>query len=1415
MQSKDLPPFYGFYPNRYFHPVTKSLQFVLSIWIFILTITSDLSGQELPLELLTSSDGLSQGFVPCITQDRKGFLWIGTKDGLNRYDGYHFRVFRHDPFDSLTLSDNRIMAIHEDRNGRMWVSTELGLNLYDPLHVTFHHIHLPDHGADASHKNVTLYIYEDAFGGIWAVNDGPMIYRLMMPDSLYDISRLQITEFDTDETSIEGLKNISIYNKVAIVGDSVFFLQTCNGLNVMKFNSHTNKLTYSTDISFLPAVAQSTLKAPGEKSVISGSHGNFWIADAMGMIEINTEMNSGSRYDLSQKIPGWHPGCVVWLSDESNDLVALSGCMGIALFTKSSGEILYSGIPDHPALRHGPGAVFVDEGGVLWIGSRGAGLLKSVNTAKRFSESRLSEDKVLCWKGNPVRSLLQSQQGMIFIGSGAEQLTVLNPSTGIVYPVKGHPIVATVSSIHEDRKGRIWAADQFLYLIEGDPDQGWWFTNPVEIPNISFPNGVKILEAANSAIWVLTINNLCRFDEGENKFTCYSLPRISALSGYFEEYPTMIEDAFGFLWLGTPSGLFKFDPRTTTFKQYVNDPSDRKSLGYNVVRALELDPEFPDRYLWVGTAGAGMDRLDITTGEFIHFGENEGLPDMVVYGILADSADNLWISTNSGLAVMNIHDRIFRSFDVNDGLQDNEFNSAAYYKTRDGVMLFGGVSGFNRFRPESVKVINPHIPRVAITGVRISNKTVIVRQDPLLAEESISYTKQLNIPARLKSFTLEFAAFDFSRPSQNQFAYRLEGFDPDWQYAGNTSSATYTNLDPGKYTFRVKAASSDGLWNEEGASLIIHILPPWYKSWWAFMLYVAALSGLLFFVRKKEMQEHQLKNQLTLEHVKAEKLQEIDQMKSHFFANISNEFRTPLTLIMGHLESIENRINDQTLKQNLHAAARNGKKLLQLINQLLDLSKIDAGRMKLHRHQHDVIPFLKNILYAFESVAEQHYIKLKFVSDIDSMDFAFDAEKLERIFINLLSNAIKFTPAGGEITMVVESEIPSANDSSDQGYLIISIADTGIGISKDSIAHVFDRFYQSTQTAKNGIGGTGIGLALVKELVQLHGGNVSVQSEEEKGAVFTVRLPLFRLTAPVEKSGIGIAPTNGQVAKISIDKEVHSRDKDHADPLYTGETGMVNGTLHILVVEDNPEVRMFIRRQLQNAGYLVSEAVDGADGLRRAKEIIPDLIITDVMMPVMDGYAFTRRVRSDMMISHTPVIMLTARAGEEDKLEGLETGVDAYLTKPYSNKELLASVTNLYRQRQLLRERFRSETIIKPADVSIVPMDQVFMEKVMQAIEDNISEADFGVDSLSAAVLMSPNHLHRKLTALIQQSPGSLIRSIRLQRAAELLANQACTINEIAYKVGFSVPENFSRSFKKQFGLSPSEYARANADKPA
>ena len=697
---------------------------------------------------------------------------------------------------------------------------------------------------------------------------------------------------------------------------------------------------------------------------------------------------------------------------------------------------------------------------------------------------------------------------------------------------------------------------------------------------------------------------------------------------------------------------------------------------------------------------------------------------------------------------------------------------------------------------------NPYIPNVVITNLKLGDKNISHKNENSILQKPISETEELILSYSEDVITFEFASLDYSAPGKNRYAYKLENLSKDWIYSGSDRSATFTHLPFGEYVLRVKATNNDGIWNETGIALKLIITPPWWSRWWAYILYGVFILSVLYLIRRYELNRLKLKNQLKVEKVEIDTLRNLDQLKSHFFANISHEFRTPLTLILGQVESVLSSNIETKEKGKLQVANRNARRLLTLINQLLDLSKLEAGSMELKAEQHNLISFLKSVFFSFESLAESKKISLKFVSEFANIPLRYDADKMEKIICNLISNAFKFTSENGEIILSVNI-IPSSVE--------IKLKDTGIGIPSDSLPHIFNRFYQVDGSSTREHEGTGIGLALTKELVELHKGQITASSKEGEGTEFTIHFPIDNSKIENEIS-YELSDNNSykennfdtvEPAEIQLDSSEQNSQKGQAESSIQIQS-QSNKEI-ILIVEDNADVRSYIREQLE-IDYKVIEAGNGEEGIINAQIEIPDLIITDVMMPKMDGYQFSKNIRGDEKTSHIPIIMLTAKAGLDDKIEGLETGIDAYLTKPFSARELKVRVKNLIYQRKELRKRFSKASIIKPSEVSTISIDQAFLEKTINTIKSNFEDEQFSVDILAEQMNMSISQLNRKLNALIDQPPGQLIRTFRLQRAADLLKQNAGTVAEICYKVGFNDQAYFSRAFKKQFGVSPSEY---------
>jgi signal transduction histidine kinase/DNA-binding response OmpR family regulator len=733
---------------------------------------------------------------------------------------------------------------------------------------------------------------------------------------------------------------------------------------------------------------------------------------------------------------------------------------------------------------------------------------------------------------------------------------------------------------------------------------------------------------------------------------------------------------------------------------------------------------------------------------------------------------------------------MFRNFDIADGLPTNEFRPGSVYR-RNGRLLFGSVNGFVAFHPDSIRD-NASVPPVYITGFKVMEK-----------QRNVPATRvELRYNENFLSF--DFVALNYILPEKNQYAYKMEGIDKDWVYNGTRRFASYKNLDPGDYIFLVKASNNDGVWNQQGASLILTILPPPWRTWWAYSLYGSIGICLLYVLRQNTIKRERLKHELKLQRLEAEKMQEINQLKSRFFANISHEFRTPLTLILGPLEKFLSRTHTDSEDKSLYLMMQhNAGRLLHLINQLLDLSKLEVGSLKLEPQPADLVAFLKATILSFTSLAQSRQIQYQLHFPADHPVMYFDADKLEKILVNLLSNAFKFTAGGGSVSVTVSfQEMPSEKQRPKQ-MLEITVKDSGIGISPEHIDKVFDRFYQANDSDTKQREGTGIGLALSKELVELHGGEISLDSERGKSATFTVRLPLEVVPITLPPLHPDELPLTKGTHRIIYEESETENTADHPTINYKNKK---QRTPLLLVVEDNADIRWYIRENL-NTQYQIVEAINGVEALTQAIELMPDLIVSDIMMPMMDGIELCRQLKTNECTSHIPVILLTAKAGEASQLEGLETGADDYLTKPFSRKELKVRIKNLIEQRARLRACFSKKVSVEPKQVAVTSADEKFLQRALAVVEANMANAEFDVETFGREVGMSRTHIHRKLKALTDQSVSEFIRTIRLKRAAQLLSQKAGNVSEIAYLVGFKEQSYFSRCFQQTFGCAPSEYA--------
>jgi len=931
--------------------------------------------------------------------------------------------------------------------------------------------------------------------------------------------------------------------------------------------------------------------------------------------------------------------------------------------------------------------------------------------------------------------------------------------------------------------GRFDRANDSFHFYSNDPNDS---------TSISHNWISVILQDEDDVLWIGTVSGFNRFDKKTGKFTRFKHYSKNPPTLSQKQVNNIYADQKGGLWISNNyrGGLYLFDRTNESFKLfYVQKTESDKQERVIPTSTINTIYEDLKGNFWIGTYHSGFHLYDRDKGTSVYnITGRDGLANDLVYSALEDDAGNFWIGTGNGLSKFNPETRSIKNYFTSDDFEGNHYWRNSAFKTSTGELLFGTYDGFIMFHPDSIKD-DPVPPQVVISNVSLFNRP----GEKLIGDGFISELDEVELSYDQNDLRFDYVGLHFSESEKNQYKYMLENFDDDWVDAGTQRNATYTNLDAGEYIFRVTASNSDGVWNKEGASIKIIIPPPFWATWWAYSLYVLFGLGLLYSVRRYELNRTLLKSQHKLDEVRLQEREETDKMKSRFFANISHEFRTPLTLMLGPAKDVIEKTKEPHTKKNVGIIKRNAGRLYGLVNQLLDLSKLEAGKMTLETREQNIIPLLKGLVLSFTSMAERKKITLRFNTIEENLNVYIDKEKVEKIIINLLSNAFKFTPEGGCIDFTVEKMIKEAE---------IRITDNGIGIPKDRIDKIFDRFFQVDGSQTRESEGTGIGLALTKELVELHKGKIKVESKEGEGTTLTVQIPLGKEHLRPEE--ICEAEKEGQEEKQNelnftedIIPEPESRkEKTDIDLLIDTDKPL------LLITEDNSDVRKYIIGHLED-DYRIQEAVDGEDGLEQALNHIPDLIISDVMMPKMDGFKLCNKLKTDEKTSHIPIIMLTAKATSEDKIEGYETGADDYIMKPFDATELKARIKNLIEIRKKLQEKFSSEDFAIPKELSSI--DERFLNKVLKVINEHISEEDFSIELLSKESAMSKEQIYKKLKALTGKSPSLFLRSIRLVRAKKMIKENKSTISEISYLVGFSSPAYFTKCFKEEFGNSPSD----------
>lgn len=1351
--------------------------------------------QTINFQKLSTSDGLSNNFINDILQDRSGFIWIATDNGLNRFDGYEFKIFRSNPNDENSLADNSVWSIAEDKDGKLWIGTKSGwLHCYDPVKEKFTKWYI---ASDITKENTITVIYPED-DKIWLGTYRSGLYRFD-PKTIktenwrsnpFDSSTLSYNYISSIIKDDEGNIWLATYNgltKVRKIKSEIFFERFYK--NDKNPNSLSDNLVWNISIDESdPNVLwlgtsnhltsynikekkfkQHIIPNPdnlqfgtGSGNVIVELYNNqkiLWINSYAGLLRYNLTTLNVDRFTTEKNNPYSLPSNRInKIYRDTSGVLWIATDNGLAYFTPKKIKFNYMISPELSFLNSKElysiniNAIAISTSGTVWIGTeKGLYYSDDKKTVRKFSS--LGDANI--W------SLFADDKNDLWVGT---------------YGLGFYQIISKTKKIFNwtliDKRSKT-AARNFVKSIFSDDERNIWI-----------------------GYWGL---GLARLNPITKEFNTFLHSNSDSASLSFDDVWAIFQDRKGRIWIGTNGGglnIFQNDSRG--FIHLVSEPEARIKLGSNSIYSI-CESRFESgnnrTVLWIGTNN-GLTKLIINeTNEnnFLNRLESEiytvenGLPDNSIKSLIEDNRRNLWIGTSSGISMFNPLTKRFINFNTDDGLISNDINLSAAAMLNNNLIFMGSKSGLIYFQPEYIR-LSEYSPPVLITDFKVFNKSVKVSEESPLAE-SIIFTDKISIPHSSNVFSISFAALDFNSPKSIKYAYKLESFDKDWIYDTDRRSATYTNLYPGEYIFKVRATNSDGVWHDNIKTLKVIILPPWWQTYWAIGIYILVFVLGIWGIVRFQVNREKLRSELKRQEFEAHHLREVEKMKSRFFANLSHEFRTPLLLIKGPLEQLINGKAEGNLLEYYQMIKRNADRLQNLIDQLLELSQLESETIPLNKRHQNIVAVIANSIANFLPLAEQKKIKLSFNCEYNTIKISFDRDKLEKIINNLLSNALKFTKELGEINVDI---FPSCKN--DIYELEIIVSDTGIGIPEEHLDKIFDRFYQIDNRTNKSYG-FGIGLALVKELVLIHQWKISVTSKPNEGTTLTISIPLTkeeyeRIILNSQDSPDEDLSSDEEFNKVILSSDNKTNEKKCAS---------------ILFVDDSEDVRIYVS-QLLEPDYNLFVCDNAKDAIDVAVNNSPDLIVSDVMMPDLDGIEFCKIIKTDIRTCHIPVILLTARATRNGKIEGLETGADDYIVKPFDSEELLIRIKNLIEQRKLLREKFSKEIYIKPDSIATNVLDKEFFSRLTEIVEKNISDFNFDSDILSKELSMSRSQLNRKIKAITGIGPGEFIRDFRLKKAAQMILENKFSITQIALEVGFASPAQFTRAFTKYFNCLPSEF---------
>ncbi|MFC2080002.1 two-component regulator propeller domain-containing protein [Bacteroidota bacterium] len=1379
------------------------------ISIILLLTAFTLAGQDVSFSSLTSEDGISQSEVYCFLHDSKGYMWFGTLDGLNRFDGYSIETFNMNKDDPNSLIHNTVYSIVEDKNGRIWIGTGEGLNVFDP--ETEQMFAIPNF---FSGKLLIIRALLAEGNNLWIGTQQGLfrmtLFKKKLDERVLDISSQKINHVDIE---INGVP--SIYSSVGSIvktADKNIWIGTWEGL--CKFDYSTERSEYY-NYKRLPAKISEISKI---NSIIEDANNELWIGtqsdgifiyqtEKESLMSISKETLKGfPSNNIKTMIPD-HKGDV-WVGTFKDGLVRIKGT------SIGQSEFFYDRYQNN---EFKPGSInsnlirslYVSRDGLLWIGTLGSGINILNPSQKNFGLRRIPPDAESGRVNNFIRAIYPDGEGNLWLGLHNDGLVKYNREAD-TYVKMGMEEFFTIFDIYPVNKNYLWVATSSGAHLLRLNEQSVTIIASVNFNEASdvmaYNACFNILETEPGIFWIASMSGIARVELKRD----FELEVSYLNSGLELDIPMdnirvlEYDNSANVLWAGSEGGglhqiYLDDDNKPLKISNFKSIADDSLSMSSNYIRTLCFDSNMN---LWVGSY-EGLNMLTFDTLRNVQkiqtWKTDNGLPNNMIQSIEDDENGNLWIGTNGGLSKFILDENKFINYKITDGLQSNEFSEHASYIDAEKTLYFGGISGFNVFIPEQIRP-DPIKPNVKLTEFFLNNKLVEVNKklnNHILLDKAIGQTDSLKLRSRENDIRFGFSAFYYTDPGKIKYLYKLDGYDEDWVPTdANQRIANYTNLPFGKYVFMVKASNSEGTMYFEPTTIYLHIKTPYGLRWWAMLIYLAIFvaSGLYF--TRYSIIRIATKEKMILENEHNQALHELDMLRTRFFINISHDLRTPLTLITGPLAKILKNIEKSEIRSQLELVNRNAIRLRYLVEQLLDIRKVETGKLKARPVRIDLLELIQNEAAHFELALKEKGLSFRILMREEEIITMADHGMVEKVIFNLLSNALKYTEQGEilvNLSRIKHEEMAVLwPDCMMADYIKVDIQDSGKGMSAGKEEKVFERFYQDPDNKGKGYG---IGLSHCRDLVKAQNGYITVKSTVGFGTTFSVYLPHIipenQNTSTFIEKGSDIT---GEFPEVVAD--------------YTPKENVQNEDFQtILIVDDNPDLRSYLRSGLENS-YNIFEAVNGEEGLLKAGKIYPEMIISDIMMPKMDGVEFCKRIKSDIQTSHIPVILLTARTDMETKLKGIETGADDYISKPFDMDYVCMRVKNILKTREHLKNLFRKNSELEPSVVTVSSPDELFLKKLMRIIEQGIPESDFSVDSLEQGMGMSHTNFYRKVKSITGQSGKELLQNVRLKRAVQLLTQNKIRISEIAYMTGFSNPKYFSKCFKEKYGVRPSEYLK-------